>query len=178
MPGVCQAQPARGFVHCDRLEQLGAVLERRHAHGHGRQYPWHDRGGRAEWLGDGRLLPGDDCAETPRARSEIRRVSTGRSAACLDRCGLEAGRQRSKGANTMGADIARISYDPGRKYYSVVTQQGRVTLEADVNEQNTLAGEALRKENLDIIGPAGTPDNGYEVTIGSGGGPIVGAGTM
>jgi hypothetical protein len=44
-------------------------------------------------------------------------------------------------------------------------QQGRVTLEADWNESQTIFGEELRLENLDIIGPAGTPDNGYEIVV-------------
>ena len=35
----------------------------------------------------------------------------------------------------MGSDRARISFDHSRGYRSVVAQQGRVTLEADVNEQ-------------------------------------------
>ena len=77
----------------------------------------------------------------------------------------------------MGSARARISFDPSRDYRSVVAQQGRVTLEADVNEQASIAGEALRLETIDIIGPAGTPDNGYEVSY-SGGTLVVGKGTM
>jgi hypothetical protein len=63
----------------------------------------------------------------------------------------------------MASDRARVSYDPTRHYQSVVMQQGRVTLEADVNEAEVLDSELLREETLDIVGPAGTPDNGYEV---------------
>ena len=66
----------------------------------------------------------------------------------------------------MASDRARISYDSSRAYRSVIAQQGRVTLEADVNEQAMLSGEALRLETIDIIGPAGTPDDGYKVTAG------------
>ncbi|HEY1880842.1 MAG TPA: DUF6519 domain-containing protein, partial [Caulobacteraceae bacterium] len=68
----------------------------------------------------------------------------------------------------MVADIARVTYDPTRQYRSVIYQQGRVTLEADNNEAEALEGEALRLETIDIIGPAGTPDNGYQVTSGTG----------
>lgn len=64
----------------------------------------------------------------------------------------------------MGSDRARVSYDPGQHYRSVVMQQGRVTLEADFNEELAIAGEELRKETLDVVGPCGTPDNGYLVT--------------
>ncbi len=79
----------------------------------------------------------------------------------------------------MGSDLARISFDKTRNYRSVVAQQGRVTLEADVNEQASIASEALRLETIDIVGPAGTPDNGYKVTVGKGAGGIeIHAGTM
>ena len=63
----------------------------------------------------------------------------------------------------MATDRARVSYDPTKGYRSVVMQQGRVTLEADVNEAQTISSEMLREETLDIVGPAGTPDNGYEI---------------
>ncbi len=77
----------------------------------------------------------------------------------------------------MAADIARVSYDPTRHYRSLVAQQGRVTLEADNNEGTMLQAEALRLETIDIVGPAGTPDNGYAVSSGSGpGGVTVGPG--
>jgi len=65
----------------------------------------------------------------------------------------------------MGSDRARISYDSRQHYRSVVMQQGRVTLEADWNESQAIFAEGLRRETLDIIGPAGTPDNGYEVVV-------------
>jgi hypothetical protein len=65
----------------------------------------------------------------------------------------------------MGSDRARISYNPRQQYRSVVMQQGRVTLEADWNEAQSIASEALRRETLDIVGPTGTPDNGYAVSV-------------
>ena len=63
----------------------------------------------------------------------------------------------------MGSDKARVSYDETRFYRSVVMQQGRVTLEADWNEAQLIATEEERNEALDIVGPAGTPDDGYRV---------------
>lgn len=63
----------------------------------------------------------------------------------------------------MGSDRARVSFDPKQHYRSVVMQQGRVTLEADWNEDDTISGEELLHETLDIVGPAGTPDGGYQV---------------
>lgn len=78
----------------------------------------------------------------------------------------------------MGSDRARISYDKTREYRSVVSQQGRVTLEADVNEEVSIASEALRYETIDLIGPTGTPDNGYLVSVDAAGDLIVGSGIM
>ena len=65
----------------------------------------------------------------------------------------------------MGSDRARVSYNPNQQYRSVVMQQGRVTLEADWNEAEQIASEELRKEALDFVGPAGTPDDGYKVVL-------------
>lgn len=78
----------------------------------------------------------------------------------------------------MGSDRARISFDRTREYRSLVAQQGRVTLEADVNEQAVIVSEALRLETVDLIGPTGTPDDGYVVSIDANGDIIVGPGIM
>jgi uncharacterized protein DUF6519 len=81
----------------------------------------------------------------------------------------------------MSSDRARISYDPRQQYRSVVMQQGRVTLEADWNESQDIASEEGRAEALDVVGPSGTPDNGYAVSVPSGLAPFdfeVGPGTM
>ncbi len=63
----------------------------------------------------------------------------------------------------MGSDRARVSYDPSRHWRGVVYQEGRVTLEADWNEAETIAAEESREQLIDIIGPSGTPDDGYAV---------------
>ena len=65
----------------------------------------------------------------------------------------------------MTIDRARNSFDPTRDWRAVLAQQGRVTLEADVNEQASITGEALRDETIDIIGPVGSPDGGYVISI-------------
>ena len=65
----------------------------------------------------------------------------------------------------MGSDRARVSYDPRQQYRSVVMQQGRVTLEADWNESQQITGEEIRSEALDLVGPSGTPDNGYNIVL-------------
>src|SRR5271170_2191510 len=68
----------------------------------------------------------------------------------------------------MGSDRARVSYNPSQQYRSVVMQQGRVAVEADWNEAQLIASEETRLEALDLIGPAGTPDNGYAISLTSG----------
>ena len=81
----------------------------------------------------------------------------------------------------MGSDKARVTYDPRQQYRSVVMQQGRVTLEADWNETEQIASEEQRLETLDIIGPSGTPDNGYQIILPDPSSPYdfsVGSGTM
>lgn len=61
----------------------------------------------------------------------------------------------------------------------VVAQQGRVTIEADWNEQRTIAAEQERAALLDVIGPSATPDHGYAVSLVYAGGdsPPTGAPT-
>jgi len=78
----------------------------------------------------------------------------------------------------MATDIARLSYDSGRQYTGVMPQQGRVSLEAEENEEVTISLVERRAELVDIIGPCGTPDNGYAVSQGSGYDIIIGPGTM
>lgn len=78
----------------------------------------------------------------------------------------------------MTSDRARNSWDRTRQWRSVVAQQGRVTLEADVNEASTIAQEARREEILDIVGPTGTPDDGYAVSDAGGGAIALSPGTL
>jgi hypothetical protein len=77
----------------------------------------------------------------------------------------------------MSADRARLTHFPPRKYREVVSQQGRVLLEADVNEWERISTEETRHEAADFVGPCGTPDNGYQVTA-AGGDFSIGVGTM
>jgi hypothetical protein len=65
----------------------------------------------------------------------------------------------------MGSDRARITYDRNQHYRSVIMQQGRVTLEADWNEAQQISSEELLHQTLEIVGSAGTPDDGYRVVI-------------
>ncbi|HWD09488.1 MAG TPA: DUF6519 domain-containing protein, partial [Actinomycetota bacterium] len=85
----------------------------------------------------------------------------------------------------MGSDRARVSYDPTRKWRGLVAQQGRVSLEADWNEAAAIEAAGDRAVTLDVVGPVGTPDNGYAVSARPTGSPpgstvdlTVGAGTL
>jgi len=87
----------------------------------------------------------------------------------------------------MAGDYARVSYDPGRKWRGLTAQQGRVTVEADWNEAAAIVRERDRQLTLDVVGPVGTPDQGYSVTaVAAAGGPpgstpgdlLIGPGTL
>ena len=81
----------------------------------------------------------------------------------------------------MPSDRTRFSFDEAQQYRSVVIQQGKALLDSDLNEAQQIQCEELRDNALDFVGPVGTPDNGYEVTIPAGTTNAdfqVGAGTM
>jgi hypothetical protein len=52
-------------------------------------------------------------------------------------------------------------------YRSVVSQQGRVTLEADANEAEEIRAAESRAELIDVIGPYGSPDDGFKISVGT-----------
>lgn len=78
----------------------------------------------------------------------------------------------------MNGDFSRLTFVPGKHYDAVLAQQGRVTLDADHNEQWAIGDHRLRRTGADIIGPAGGPlhDAGFAITPG-GGTLQIGAGT-
>ena len=63
----------------------------------------------------------------------------------------------------MTGDYTRFTHRPDRRYAGVLMQQGRVTLDADWNEQTAITARQLRIQALDTFGPAAvawlnTPD--------------------
>lgn len=70
-------------------------------------------------------------------------------------------------------DISRINFDKTRHYAGVRMQQGRVLTDDDWNENERIDNEIQRETNTDIIGPSGSPDDGFKITnLGLDGGLI------
>ncbi len=72
----------------------------------------------------------------------------------------------------MKGDFSRVTFDPRNHYSQVLLQQGRVTLDADPNEQGAIVLHHLRTMARDLFGPYGGPvDNpGFELTLATGSG--------
>jgi hypothetical protein len=67
----------------------------------------------------------------------------------------------------MPSDRSRAP-DPTRYGYTgVVAQQGRVVLDRDFNAQQGLTADRIAADALDFVGPVGTPDNGFAITLPS-----------
>ncbi len=71
----------------------------------------------------------------------------------------------------MSSDISRQRFNPTNDFSSVLTQQGRVQLDADWNEWNEILDRHWRSETIDIIGrcvvPLETPA-GFEIQLSAG----------
>lgn len=65
----------------------------------------------------------------------------------------------------MHVDISRVTFRPDRRYSAVLAQQGRVQLDADLNEQAAIHLHQARTLAADVIGPHGGPQhaNGFEI---------------
>ncbi len=50
-------------------------------------------------------------------------------------------------------------------YVGVVAQQGRVVLDRDFNAQQTLTADRIADDALDFVGPCGTPDDGFRISL-------------
>jgi hypothetical protein len=65
----------------------------------------------------------------------------------------------------MKADLTRDTFHPLKHYARVLTQQGRVQLDADMNEQAAILLRYLHILAADLIGPAGGPQNNLGFAI-------------
>jgi Family of unknown function (DUF6519) len=57
----------------------------------------------------------------------------------------------------MQGDFSRTTFDPRKHFSAVLTQQGRVQLDSDGNEEAAILLRYLRQLAADVIGPAGYP---------------------
>lgn len=67
----------------------------------------------------------------------------------------------------MKGDFSRVTFDPRNHFSQVLLQQGRVTLDADPNEQGAILLHYLRTMARDLFGPYGGPvdDSGFALSI-------------
>lgn len=65
----------------------------------------------------------------------------------------------------MSGDFTRETFHPAKHYSRVLFQQGRVTLDADPNEQTAILLHALRTLARDLIGPYAAPavEGGFQI---------------
>jgi hypothetical protein len=61
-------------------------------------------------------------------------------------------------------DLTRSSTYFTKHYQSVRAQQGRILSDDDHNDNERIHGEDMRRSRVDIIGPAGSPDDGFLVS--------------
>jgi Family of unknown function (DUF6519) len=72
-----------------------------------------------------------------------------------------------KQVRAMKGDFSRIRFNPNKHYTSVLSQQGRVALDADTNEQCAIDGHLRTTEAIDVIGDYGGPvhDAGFAISV-------------
>jgi hypothetical protein len=62
-------------------------------------------------------------------------------------------------------DLSRSATDFRKRYSGVRMQQGRVLMDDDFNEAERLDAEDARRVGVDVIGPAGSPDDGFRLNV-------------
>jgi len=71
----------------------------------------------------------------------------------------------------MPSDRSRSTDRPLYGYTGPVAQQGRVILDRDFNALQGLTADRIAADALDFVGPSGTPDDGFRVSLPSGSPP-------
>jgi hypothetical protein len=61
-------------------------------------------------------------------------------------------------------DLSRVAFEPTKRYAGVRMQQGRVNLDDDFNDAARIADDDEQRTLLHIVGPAGSPDDGFRVS--------------
>ena len=75
----------------------------------------------------------------------------------------------------MKSDISRKTFDIGKQYSRVLMQQGRVTVDAEFNEQTDILLYYLRALATDLIGPYAAPNigGGFDLSLDNTGGNLM-----
>ena len=60
----------------------------------------------------------------------------------------------------MKGDFSRLTFDQNRRARGLLMQQGRVQVDADLNEMQAIQQHRVETETIDVIGPAGVPKTG------------------
>src|SRR2546426_246809 len=60
-------------------------------------------------------------------------------------------------------DISRSSHDARKHFDATRALQGRLLTDDDLNVADIIAKEDRRLERVDVIGPAGSPDDGFKI---------------
>ncbi|MBT2382257.1 DUF6519 domain-containing protein [Streptomyces sp. ISL-11] len=73
----------------------------------------------------------------------------------------------------MQGDFSRVTFDPAQRFSAVLSQQGRVQLDSEMNEQTAILLHYLRSLTTDVLGPAACPvgpgeDGGFKVAFADG----------
>ena len=78
----------------------------------------------------------------------------------------------------MKGDFTRDSFHPIKHFSRVLSQQGRVTVDADANEQSAILLHMLRQLARDLIGPYAAPrdEGGFTIVAAGSGGFTIEAG--
>jgi len=71
----------------------------------------------------------------------------------------------------MPSDRSRRTDPTCYGYTGVVAQQGRVILDRDFNAQQGLTADRIAADALDFVGPCGTPDDGFRISVPGGSPP-------
>lgn len=67
----------------------------------------------------------------------------------------------------MKGDFSRLRFSPSKNYTSVLQQQGRVSVDADANEQCAINDYLRTTETIDVVGVLGGPvhDEGFAINV-------------
>ncbi|MER5597122.1 DUF6519 domain-containing protein [Streptomyces sp. NPDC002265] len=66
----------------------------------------------------------------------------------------------------MQGDFSRVTFDPSQRFSAVLSQQGRVQLDSEINEQTAILLHYVRTLAADLLGPAAFPPGAGGHSVG------------